>query len=66
MHESPTGSFLRAPRSEWIYRASLLIGFAAGMVAYVPTRIRFRADTLNYFAQFLDVPLLQDRLLESL
>ncbi len=58
--------FLRAPKREWIYRGSLILGYAAVHLAYGTTRVRFRADTLDYFAQFLDPPLLQDRLVESL
>jgi hypothetical protein len=53
-------------RSEWIYRGSIVVGYGAIHFAFAAMRMRFRADTLERFAQFLDPPLLQDRLLESL
>ncbi|MGH2569669.1 MAG: hypothetical protein ACRDGR_00495, partial [bacterium] len=55
-----------AQRPEWIYRGSLIAGCAAIQLAYSATHLRFRADPLQRYAQFLDPALLQDRLLESL
>ena len=54
-----------AARSERIYRGSLVVGYAAIHFAYAAARIRFRADPLDRFAQFLEPPLLEERLLEA-
>jgi len=53
-------------RSRWIYRGSVLGGYVAVRLAWAATPVRFRADTIERLAQFLDPPLLQERLLESL
>lgn len=55
-----------APGLGWRQAAFLSIAFLATRVAYATAGIRFRDDTIQYFAQLLDPPLLQDRLLESL
>ena len=44
----------------------LAVAFALSRWLWDLTKLRFRADTMDYFAQMLDPPLLQERLLESL
>jgi len=53
------------PGNRWPLPA-LVVGFAVSTLLWERAGIRFRADTLDYFAQLLDPPLLRDRLLESL
>jgi hypothetical protein len=50
----------------WRAAALLSAAFLVSRLAYAAAGIRFRDDTIQYFAQLLDPPLLQNRLLESL
>ena len=52
-------------RRGWPFVA-LAAGFAATTLLWERAGIRFRADTVDFFAQLLDPPLLSDRLAESL
>jgi len=46
--------------------AVLIVGFVASRLLWARAHMPFRADTIDYFQQLLDPPLLQHRLLESL
>ena len=50
----------------WRQAIFLCAAFFATRFAYAKVGVRFRDDTIQYFAQLLDPPLLQTRLLESL
>jgi len=54
------------PGLGWRAAALLAIAFVGSRLAYSAAGLRFRDDTIQYFAQLLDPPLLQSRLVESL
>jgi hypothetical protein len=58
--------FLGTARGKWIRRVALVTGFAVVRLLYARAGVRFRAEPIDFFAQYLDPPLLRDRLLESL
>ncbi|HET9886030.1 MAG TPA: hypothetical protein VFR10_00865 [bacterium] len=62
----PSSKAGNGPGLGWRAAILLSIAFVASRLAYSAAGLRFRDDTIQNFAQLLDPPLLQNRLVESL
>jgi hypothetical protein len=56
----------KSPEAGRLYLAPLLVGFGLARFAAEQAGVRFRPETMKFFAQLLDPLLLRERLLESL